>query len=520
MKKIYSFLLLASMAPVALAQLTVDTTLSPQQIVEDVFLANGIFVSNITYNYGDATTPNLHFGTFNSDNANVGISSGIVMATGHVNVALGPNNQGGATIYGGNEDYSSTDPDLQALVPGYTSNDWSVIEFDFIATGDSLAFTYVFGSEEYLEWVGSTFNDHFGFFISGPGITGPYSNGGINIATIPGTDLAVAINNVNEFTNPEYYVNNGDGMEIPYMDDAYYVQFDGLTTPLVAAIGGLTIGEVYHIKLAIADAGDSILDSGVFLQGDSFVQFCTPEVEFLPGECMLSHLDAQVHYTEDCGVVQLFNFSELNIETTGCHYRMGDGGTTDACTQGITYEYDVPGTYTIKLVYMVDDFTANFEVATLLISDTPPAQPAITVDGDQLSVSNWDGTSTLQWYLDGTAIDGATSANLDANYDGYYTVTANNGCPISSEAVFVSSIALQKQPALLSVFPNPSSGVVRVSTAENVERIDVYDVAGRIVFTSLVQGKPFDIELMPGAYQVCAIGAAGQPLKVNKLIIQ
>ncbi|MBL7942171.1 MAG: T9SS type A sorting domain-containing protein [Flavobacteriales bacterium] len=520
MKKIYTFLSLALMASATMAQLTVDTTLSPQQIVEDVFLDNGIFASNITYNYGDASTPNLHFGTFNSANANVGIASGIVMTTGHVNVAVGPNNQSGATLYGGNEDYSSTDPDLQALVPGYTSNDWSVVEFDFIATGDSLAFTYVFGSEEYLEWVGSSFNDHFGFFISGPGITGPYSNAAVNIATIPGTDLAVAINNVNEFTNPEYYVNNGDGMTIPYSEDAYYVQFDGLTTPLVAAIGNLTVGEVYHIKLAIADAGDSILDSGVFLQGDSFVQFCTPEDEVLPGECLLSHLDAQVHYTEDCGVVQLFNYSEINIETTGCHYDMGDGGTTDACTQGITYEYAEPGTYTIKLVYMVDEFTAHFEVASLLISDTPPVQPIIIVDADQLSVTNWDGTSTLQWYLDGVAIDGATSSTLDANSDGYYTVTANNGCPASSDAVFVSSIALHGKPEGLRVYPNPSSGLVRISTAADINSIEVYDVAGRLVFASPAQIKPIELMLNPGAYEVRAVGVTGRTVHTSKLIIQ
>ncbi|MEY3398068.1 MAG: hypothetical protein RL220_662, partial [Bacteroidota bacterium] len=188
-KILLSICALASL--LASAQLTVDTTLSPEQIVEDVFLSNGIFVSNITYVGGEGFV-----GSFDGSATTLGLTSGIVMGSGLAVGAIGPNDSGSHTS-GGSGIFDYQDDDLSSILGGYSANDPSIIEFDFIATGDSLDFQFVFGSEEYLEYVGSAFNDGFGFFISGPGISGPYTNGAVNIALVPGTDTPVAINNVN-----------------------------------------------------------------------------------------------------------------------------------------------------------------------------------------------------------------------------------------------------------------------------------------------------------------------------------
>ena len=78
----------------------------------------------------------------------------------------------------------------QAFVVG-SAQDAAVLEFDFVPTDDTVQFRYVFGSNEYLTWINSMFNDVFGFFVSGPGITGPFTspagfpNGSINIANVP-----------------------------------------------------------------------------------------------------------------------------------------------------------------------------------------------------------------------------------------------------------------------------------------------------------------------------------------------
>ena len=93
---------------------------------------------------------------------------------------------------------TGSDPDLLAITsPGNDIQDISILEFDFVPTGDSLKFNYVFGSEEYPSFnCSATFNDVFGFFLSGPGISGPYTNNAANIALVPGTSLPVSIANI------------------------------------------------------------------------------------------------------------------------------------------------------------------------------------------------------------------------------------------------------------------------------------------------------------------------------------
>ena len=89
-------------------------------------------------------------------------------------------------------------------------NDVCAIEFDFVATGDTVRFNYVFGSDEYLAWINSQYNDIFGFFLSGPGIAGPFAGGAINLAEVPDSDpqLAITISSVNNVTNAVYYIDN------------------------------------------------------------------------------------------------------------------------------------------------------------------------------------------------------------------------------------------------------------------------------------------------------------------------
>jgi hypothetical protein len=150
------------------------------------------------------------------------------------------------------------DPDLQVFSGGETF-DACVLEFDFVPYYSYVWFQFVFGSEEYPEFVGSVFNDAFGFFISGPGITGPYSNNSKNIALIPETEIPVSINNVNQDINSEYYVAN----------ESDFIQYDGFTT-VFSAVSEVQPMNTYHIKLAIGDVLDYSFDSGVLLQASSF----------------------------------------------------------------------------------------------------------------------------------------------------------------------------------------------------------------------------------------------------------
>jgi gliding motility-associated-like protein len=257
MKFIFTFIL-GILSFSMMAQLQTNGGQTPVQLVQNVLLGTGVDVSNITFSgSGNA------IGTFNATNASIGIDEGIIMTTGTIdpgpNGPHGPNNKENAGIDNGAGGYGQ----LSNLVGAATFNA-TLLEFDFIPYSDTVRFKYVFASEEYQEFVGSQFNDVFAFFISGPGIPG----GSQNMAIIPGTNQPVAINNVNQGQNNIYYQNNGDGNSAPFNNDPFYVQYDGFTVPL-EAVSKVQCGETYHLIIAVADVGDPIYDSGIFLEKNS-----------------------------------------------------------------------------------------------------------------------------------------------------------------------------------------------------------------------------------------------------------
>jgi len=257
-KVLISILLIVSLLDVR-AQLVVSTgALTPTQYVQDVLVGSGVAISNVTFS-GNSN----QIGEFDASatNPNIGLTNGVIMATGDVNVALGPNNTGSDQLGGGN--FGAGDPDLDVLEgTGVGTNDAAILEFDFIPTGDTVKFNFVFASEEYPEFVNSI-NDVFGFFLSGPGVAGTFTGGAANIALVPGTTTPISINTVNSGSNPSYYVDN------TINTNNETIEFDGHTV-VMTAISQVQCGELYHIKIAIADASDTAYDSAVFLEAGSF----------------------------------------------------------------------------------------------------------------------------------------------------------------------------------------------------------------------------------------------------------
>jgi uncharacterized repeat protein (TIGR01451 family) len=236
----------------AVPSLSVTTTdlnsTTPQQLAQ-LLAGPGVTVSNVTF-----TGANVAGGSFSGGLADgLGIDSGVILSSGNVANAAGPNDSDSVTSSNG----TPGDTNLDAIVgKGQTTFDAAVLEFDFVPAASTVSFRYVFASDEYNEFVGS-FNDVFAFFIDGQ-----------NVALIPGTTTPVAINTVNLETNSAFYRNNDPsdlGTPTPFA-----TQFDGFTTVLTAA-ATLTPNASHHIKLAIADTDDLAFDSAVFLQAASFV---------------------------------------------------------------------------------------------------------------------------------------------------------------------------------------------------------------------------------------------------------
>lgn len=226
-------------------------------LVQNVLVGTGVEVTNVRFNGSTAVNCSA-IGTFSTgqNGTNLGLSSGIIIATGDVGMAVGPNNSGSQSATRTGSCSTTTCAPLAALI-AQSTNDVAVLEFDVKPRSDSLRFRYVFASEEYPEFV-NNINDVFGFFI-----TGVNPNGGMysdyNIARVPGTTTPVCIDNVNHLLNTQYYVDNSNGTT---------VQYDGFTTVLTAECKVIPC-MTYHLKIAIADASDQIYDSGVFLEEGS-----------------------------------------------------------------------------------------------------------------------------------------------------------------------------------------------------------------------------------------------------------
>jgi len=276
----YFFIFFIFFSLTSYSQISVDLNSpydSPVYLIDNVLLGGGVTASNHNYQ-GDS----VQIAFFDATNTSLGINTGIVMATGEVSV-LDPSFTSTFPILPN----TVTDPDLlnvansvPPLLPSpHTNsftvssiNDVAVLEFDFIPTSDSLSFNYVFGSEEYFAFENSQYNDVFGFFLSGPGISGPYSspsyhpNGSINLAIVPGSNppLPITISSVNSVTpiNSQFFVDNQGGLDTIAYADGY--------TTVLTANATVQCGETYHIRLAIADGSDSGLSSFVWLQAGSF----------------------------------------------------------------------------------------------------------------------------------------------------------------------------------------------------------------------------------------------------------
>lgn len=265
MRAVWVILLCALCAPSLFSQITV-VDITPEEAVE-ALLGDNVTYSNVTYT-GDP----LQMGFMDGGEGTIfSVDAGVVLCT-----------DGAADITGEFVPLSSTvsgDDDLLTIansVPPLigesfsvsAANDLCILEFDFVPTGDEINFNYVFGSDEYEVWVNSSFNDVFAFFLSGPGITGPYEapgafpDGAVNIAFVPDSDpeLPITISSVNSSINSEYYIDNQSNTDI---------SCNGFTTTFTASYT-VDCGETYHIKLAIADGSDTALKSIVVLEENSF----------------------------------------------------------------------------------------------------------------------------------------------------------------------------------------------------------------------------------------------------------
>ncbi|MBL7943978.1 MAG: choice-of-anchor L domain-containing protein [Flavobacteriales bacterium] len=284
------------------AQIVVDS-LAIEEYVQDVLLGSGVSATNITYTGCLDQFGYMHEGS----SVGLGIDGGVVLSTEVAENIEIPSPflglWGTCTPVSGEPDLltiaNSVPPLIGMSFSVGSANDVAILEFDFVPTGDTLSFKYIFGSNEYLEWVNTGYNDIFAFFLSGPGISGPYDapagfpDGAKNIAILPDSDpeLPITISSVNSTLNSEFYIDN------PMHEG---ITIDGYTVTLTAW-SEVICGETYHIKLAIADGSDGALESIVILEEGSFSSNAVVDVNL---SLDVGGPEATTIY-EDCGLATL-----------------------------------------------------------------------------------------------------------------------------------------------------------------------------------------------------------------------
>ncbi|MBU2649533.1 MAG: gliding motility-associated C-terminal domain-containing protein [Bacteroidetes bacterium] len=380
------------------SQLIVQNNLTPQQLVQQILVGSGVTVLNVTY----TGAVNARGSFFNGSSTNLGIDEGVILSSGSVFSAPGLHSVFASTNFS-----QPGDPQLTAIA-GSGTHDAAVLEFDFIPQSDTLTFKYVFGSEEYPEYVCSGFNDVFGFFVSGPNPASPFNPyNNMNIALIPESfpPLPVAINTVNRGSPGGGYPASGCvslAYSHLYIDNQAMggttIVYDGFTRTLIATLVVVPC-EQYHIKLAVGDAGDWIYDSSVFLEANSFsspgmsssISFSNSSSFF--GNSVEACNDAKITFelTEPKSSPTYIEIDEiLGTATLGDDYSLYPSNDTlvipagELSTEIIISPYSdnlIEGIETVKFIFAYDEAcAASLDTTTIQILDNTLGVAGIVAD--------------------------------------------------------------------------------------------------------------------------------------------
>ena len=242
--------------------IAVDNTYTAENLVKQVLFNNSCGnVTNVSVSGGNWGNGQQSWGRFDANGSSFPFQDGIILSTGKIDSAVGPNTyivSDDAPGWGGDSDLN------QALGISNTFNA-TVLEFDFTPVTNNVSFDFILSSEQYLSNPTQNqcnYTDGFAFLIK-PVSSTNYQN----IALVPNTNIPIKINTV-----------RGPGTICPPANEQYFDAFNGVNHPTnfngqtksITAKANVVAGDLYHIKLVIADQGNEKYDSAIFLKGGSF----------------------------------------------------------------------------------------------------------------------------------------------------------------------------------------------------------------------------------------------------------
>lgn len=531
--------------------------------VEQHLKGNGVYITNVKFNnvQGNITFPQI--GTFNSNGfPYLQMDQGVVMTTGNVSVAAGPNNSGSASSQVTTH-YTDPMSQMAALVSNPLTS-CATLDFDFVSISPYITLNYCFGSEEYDEYVWSSFNDVFAFFVTGPNPDNPQSTMTKNIAIIPHTvstanpnGIAVAINTVNgktETENPsaghyhysEFYVHN---------DYSTGVQYDAFTQKLSANATLLPCTQ-YHMHISICNVQDKSWDSGVFLEEGSFnspsaevnlsQRYADTIERSQPDTLPLTMADTYYNFGrvivsfggtavvgEDYTIV---TDSNQTVDRQHPYFYVDDGYNALIFSGTPTADLRTPKTIelylqtslcsnrpelktydTIRYV-LVEDDVLRLRDTTIVAYDTC-RQVGVEVVIGEPTTFRWipeDGIDFPRQQYSSALITESRQYRVAAADNRGHKDTAIVTIEVRETPTGVDIPSVEE----LKVYPNPASGLLNVE-AQGVVTVEVFDVRGVKVYSRHCDGHAEVLNIEPlaaGLYTVRVTTAAG--VKTEKVLVR
>lgn len=455
--------------------------------------ANGTFV-NVN------STPNL----------SLAIDTGIVLCTGRVLTVAGDTgiNANRAAQASKNWGNTTTDAQITSIAPsGATQRDLCFLQFSFIPQGDTAYIDYAFASEEYPEYGCSQYVDAFGIFVAPPSSTS-YTN----YAKVPGTNVNVSTNSINDTMKQTGWSNyvtycQSLGSGAPFIQHYTgnlinnHIVYDGMTKTLRAVIP-VSPFQTHTMKIAIADIADGLFDSGIFLKQSSFTSKTKLEITEKRGTNGALTLDT-IRLIEGCnpGVIRFSRIATTSPITVNASF----SGTASSSDYSAAATFTIP-TGSTNFFYNIqaildslketpENLRIVFSVPSINFSDTihivirdfahginifNGKRDTMLCSGKTLTLGYTNSTTgyNMTWSpaarLNCTScIDPIYTAPLVSNYtvDTVKLRISTTGCPHADTSIVIriqpfpvlslnASFAFCKgDSANLQVNPSPSSGI-------------------------------------------------------------
>lgn len=295
-------------------QISVDNTLSAQQLVQTTLGQDCVEISNINSPVNGSSVGISSFGFFERGNSNFPFENGIVIATGNANSA--GNTLNNDVLNEGSSDWAN-DPDLETTLGLTNTVNATTLEFDFTSISNTLQFNYILASEEYFANFPCLYSDGLAFLIREAGTNNPYTN----IALIPGTSTPVNSTTIHDEIEGFCSEENDEFFEGYNVGDTNY---NGRTSVLTAT-ANIIPNVQYHIKLVIADQTDRNYDSAVFIEANSFNatvdlgEDLTTCANTIPLNADINNSNAQYNWFLDGVILTGQNQPEIDVTQSGTY---------------------------------------------------------------------------------------------------------------------------------------------------------------------------------------------------------